>query len=297
MSTMSGSVTCTRTPRPRERPRPRRKAAPGISFLKEQQWALDFGTAVVREQAVRESIRVPARLEPRPGGAADVARADRRPADRVAEPHWARRDAGRNSRGCCRRRSRPATCRSCSGRARTRKPALTLATRDRERAERLTTAGAAPAEAARRSARRRRAGESAAHRRGGQPRATQRGPDRRGGRRRGVVHGPRAARPGSIAAARRDHRRQRHRRHLLFRDRRCHRRYTSSARSRRPRWRGRGRLTPPKSKCRASPPVPGRPAGRARAGARSAVAHAADHLRVRQPHRRLAVGQAGSFIC
>ena len=37
--------------------------APGISFLKEQQWSLDFGTALVKEQAVRESIRVPARLE------------------------------------------------------------------------------------------------------------------------------------------------------------------------------------------------------------------------------------------
>ena len=46
--------------------------APGISFLKEQQWSLDFGTAIVREAAVRESIRVPARLEARPGGAADV---------------------------------------------------------------------------------------------------------------------------------------------------------------------------------------------------------------------------------
>ena len=45
---------------------------PGISFLKEQQWSLDFGTAVVREQAVRESIRVPARIDARPGGAADV---------------------------------------------------------------------------------------------------------------------------------------------------------------------------------------------------------------------------------
>ena len=46
---------------------------PGISFLKEQQWSLDFGTALVREQSVRESIRVPGRLEARPGGAADVA--------------------------------------------------------------------------------------------------------------------------------------------------------------------------------------------------------------------------------
>ena len=44
------------------------EGAPGISFLKEQQWALDFGTAVVAEQALRESIRVPARIEPRPDG-------------------------------------------------------------------------------------------------------------------------------------------------------------------------------------------------------------------------------------
>ena len=46
--------------------------APGISFLKEQQWALDFGTALVTERALRESIRVPARLDARPDGAADV---------------------------------------------------------------------------------------------------------------------------------------------------------------------------------------------------------------------------------
>jgi len=43
--------------------------APGISFLKEQQWSLDFETAVVKEQAVRESMRVSARVEARPGGA------------------------------------------------------------------------------------------------------------------------------------------------------------------------------------------------------------------------------------
>ena len=50
----------------------RRREAAGISFLKEQQWSLDFGTAVVTEQAVRESIRVPARVDARPGGAANV---------------------------------------------------------------------------------------------------------------------------------------------------------------------------------------------------------------------------------
>ena len=33
----------------------------GISFLKEQQWVLDFATAVVRERPIRASLRVPAR--------------------------------------------------------------------------------------------------------------------------------------------------------------------------------------------------------------------------------------------
>ena len=69
----SARSTCIRTPKPHARLRGGAgEDAPGISFLKEQQWSLDFGTAVVTEQAVRESIRVPARLEARPGGAADV---------------------------------------------------------------------------------------------------------------------------------------------------------------------------------------------------------------------------------
>ena len=46
--------------------------AEGISFLKEQQWALDFGTRVAEERAIRESIRVPATIVARPGGAAQV---------------------------------------------------------------------------------------------------------------------------------------------------------------------------------------------------------------------------------
>jgi cobalt-zinc-cadmium efflux system membrane fusion protein len=87
------------------------EGAQGISFLKEQQWSLEFGTAIVREQAVRESLRVPARLDARPGGIAAV------PGD-LPQLQRARADAH---------------------------TALTLATRDRERAERLTTAGAAPA--------------------------------------------------------------------------------------------------------------------------------------------------------
>jgi len=39
-----------------------------ISFLKEQQWTLDFGTAPVAVRSLRSSITVPAVVQPRPGG-------------------------------------------------------------------------------------------------------------------------------------------------------------------------------------------------------------------------------------
>ena len=120
--------------------------AEGISFLKEQQWALDFGTVLAEERAIRESIRVPAEIVARPGGAAQVvAPVDgrlmqvaprRRPAVR------SRRD--RSSRDCCRRRRCRASCRSSNRRAPKRRPSVDLAVRDRERAERLVAAGASP---------------------------------------------------------------------------------------------------------------------------------------------------------
>ncbi|MCP5109992.1 MAG: HlyD family efflux transporter periplasmic adaptor subunit, partial [bacterium] len=40
----------------------------GITFLKEQQWSLDFGTAVVRGRPMRESLLVAATMQPRSGG-------------------------------------------------------------------------------------------------------------------------------------------------------------------------------------------------------------------------------------
>jgi membrane fusion protein, heavy metal efflux system len=43
-----------------------------ISFLKEQQWALDFATAVVQEKPLRASLRVPGEIVPAPGGEAAV---------------------------------------------------------------------------------------------------------------------------------------------------------------------------------------------------------------------------------
>ena len=117
----------------------------GISFLKEQQWSLDFGTAVVHEQPVRESIRVPARLEARPGGAADVVAPIDGRLTRVVDLPL----GGSVTRGqeLARLLPPPAVPGDLPQLQRARAEAATalaLATRDRERAERLTKAGAAP---------------------------------------------------------------------------------------------------------------------------------------------------------
>ena len=119
--------------------------AGGISFLKEQQWSLDFGTAVVIEQAVRESIRVPARLEARPGGAADVvAPIDGRLTRVLDLPLGASVTRGQELARLLPPPAVPGDLPQLQ-RARTEaQTALALATRDRERAERLTKAGAAP---------------------------------------------------------------------------------------------------------------------------------------------------------
>jgi len=44
----------------------------GISFLKEQQWTLEFGTAPVAVRRIRSSITVPAMVHPRAGGEAMI---------------------------------------------------------------------------------------------------------------------------------------------------------------------------------------------------------------------------------
>jgi cobalt-zinc-cadmium efflux system membrane fusion protein len=118
----------------------------GISFLKEQQWSLDFGTALVKEQAVRESIRVPARLEARPGGAADVvAPIDGRLTRVVDVALGATVSGGQELARLLPPPSAPADLPQLQRAQTEAQTAIALATRDRERAERLTTAGAAPA--------------------------------------------------------------------------------------------------------------------------------------------------------
>jgi RND family efflux transporter MFP subunit len=118
----------------------------GISFLKEQQWSLDFGTALVKEQALRESIRVPARLEARPGGAADVVAPIDGRLTRVAEVALgASVSRGQELARLLPPPSAPADLPQLQGARAEAQTALGLATRDRARAERLTSAGAAPA--------------------------------------------------------------------------------------------------------------------------------------------------------
>ena len=119
--------------------------APGISFLKEQQWSLDFGTAIAREAAVRESIRVPARLEARPGGAADVvAPIDGRLTSVVDVALGTTVSRGQELARLLPPPSAPGDLPQVQRARAEAQSALTLATRDRERAERLTSAGAAP---------------------------------------------------------------------------------------------------------------------------------------------------------
>ncbi|MGH9349707.1 MAG: efflux RND transporter periplasmic adaptor subunit [Vicinamibacterales bacterium] len=102
---------------------------------------------MVREQSVRESIRVPARLEARPGGAADVAAPIGGRLTHVVDV--ALGTSVSRGQELARLLPPPAVPGDLPQLQRARADAQTafaLATRDRERAGRLTSAGAAPAE-------------------------------------------------------------------------------------------------------------------------------------------------------
>lgn len=116
-----------------------------ISFLKEQQWTLDFATAVVQEKPLRASLRVPGELVPAPGGEADVLA----PFDGRLVSVVPAATGGTVTRGQELGRIQPPPGAPADlpqlerGRAQAT-AALEFATRDRERAERLVSAGAAP---------------------------------------------------------------------------------------------------------------------------------------------------------
>lgn len=123
-------------------------AEPGpeaISFLKEQQWSLDFATAVVQEKPLRASLRVPGELVPAPGGEADVlAPFDGRLVSVVPAAAGGTVTRGQELARIQPRPGAPADFPQIErGRAQAAST-LEFATRDRERAERLVSAGAAP---------------------------------------------------------------------------------------------------------------------------------------------------------
>ena len=94
---------------------------------------------------MRESIRVPARLEARPGGAADVVAPIDGRLTRVAElAVGASVSRGQELARLMPPPSIPGDLPQLQRARADAQTALALATRDRERAERLTTAGAAP---------------------------------------------------------------------------------------------------------------------------------------------------------
>jgi cobalt-zinc-cadmium efflux system membrane fusion protein len=117
----------------------------GISFSKEQQWSLDFATSVVGEQSIRESLRVAARIQARPGGAADVIAPIDGRLTRVLEVTLG--TVVSSSQELARLLPPPSLPGDLPQLQRAQAEAhssLALAAHDRERAERLTAAGAAP---------------------------------------------------------------------------------------------------------------------------------------------------------
>jgi RND family efflux transporter MFP subunit len=119
--------------------------AEGISFLKEQQWALDFGTALVEERAIRESIRVPAEIVARPGGAAQVvAPLDGRLVQVIPVAPGSAVTQGQELARLLPPPSVPGELPQLELARAEATASVDLAVRDRERAERLVAAGASP---------------------------------------------------------------------------------------------------------------------------------------------------------
>ena len=119
--------------------------AEGITFLKEQQWTLDFATTLAEERAIRESIRVPAQIVARPGGAAHVvAPVDGRLVQVAAVALGASVTLGQELARLLPPPTLPGELPQLEQARAEATTAVDLAIRDRERAERLVAAGASP---------------------------------------------------------------------------------------------------------------------------------------------------------
>ena len=125
---------------------PKPEKVEAISFLKEQQWTLDFATEVVADRALRESLRVPAEVRARTGGEAEViAPVGGRIAVSGAIPAIGTAvQKGQVLARITPRTATPSDRAALESAVAEAKAALSLAQHDRERAERLLNAGAVP---------------------------------------------------------------------------------------------------------------------------------------------------------
>ena len=118
-----------------------------ISFLKEQQWSLDFGTALAVERELRESLRVSGEVRPRSGGDVQVTApmsgriATSSPIPVIGAFLMSGQEVASLSPFTPAPGDRPSLEYAISEAA----TALDLARRDRERTERLLGSGAIPA--------------------------------------------------------------------------------------------------------------------------------------------------------
>jgi RND family efflux transporter MFP subunit len=122
------------------------KQQEAIAFLKEQQWTLEFGTAVIEDRQLKSSLRVPGEVIPRSGGQAEVTVPfDGRIVASSLPVIGASVTQGQALARILPPTSSPSDLASLELTKNEATLALQLARRDRERAERLVNAGAAPA--------------------------------------------------------------------------------------------------------------------------------------------------------
>ncbi len=117
-----------------------------VAFLKEQQWALDFATEIVKARPTREVMRVPAEISPRVGGEAEVtAPFSGRLASSTVPPIGTTVEKGQVLATIVSPTSSPSELPALELAKTEAEAALQLARKERERAQRLLSAGAGPA--------------------------------------------------------------------------------------------------------------------------------------------------------
>ena len=117
-----------------------------VSFLKEQQWSMEFATEPAREKTLHESIRLPGEVRPRAGGEAEVTApiAGRLSSNHAAAAIGTLVRKGQVLASLIPRTANPVDRPTLELAIAEANTALELARKDRERVERLLAAGAVP---------------------------------------------------------------------------------------------------------------------------------------------------------